>query len=43
MYFVVHKTTSELKCVIFTTLFFLVQKTSTVGTVGMGICSVLFL
>jgi hypothetical protein len=41
--FVVHKTTSELKRTILTTLFLLVQKTPIVGVVGRGICSMLFL
>jgi hypothetical protein len=41
--FVVHKTISELEYVILTTLFLHVQKISTIGTPGKGICSVLFL
>jgi hypothetical protein len=41
--FVVHKTISELERMILTTLFLPVQKTLTVGALGRGICSMLFL
>jgi hypothetical protein len=40
---VVHKTISELECVILTTLFLPVQKIVAVGMPGRWICSVLFL
>jgi hypothetical protein len=43
MCFVVHKTTSELKRAILTTLFLPMQKTPTVGMLGREIYSVLFL
>jgi hypothetical protein len=43
MCFVVHKTTSKLERATLTTLFLSVQKTPTVGMLGGGICSVLFL
>jgi hypothetical protein len=39
--FVVHKTISKLECVILTILFLPVQKTTIVGALGRGICSVL--
>jgi hypothetical protein len=41
--FIVRKTILKLEHVILTTLFLLVQKTPTVGVLGRGICSVLFL
>jgi hypothetical protein len=41
--FIVYKITSELECVILTTLYLIGSKTPTVGAPGMGICSVLFL
>jgi hypothetical protein len=41
MYFVVHKTISELEYVILTTMFLLVQKTPIVDMPGRAICSVL--
>jgi hypothetical protein len=43
MCYIVHKTTLELGCMILTTLFLPVQETSTVGVLGQGICSMLFL
>jgi hypothetical protein len=43
MHFIVYKTTSELECVILTTLYLTGSKTPIVGALGMGICSVLFL
>jgi hypothetical protein len=43
VFFVVRKTILELERAILTTMFLLVQKASTVGTSGRGICSVLFL
>jgi hypothetical protein len=43
MCFIVYQTTSELECVILTTMFLPVHKTSTVGAPIRGICSMLFL
>jgi hypothetical protein len=43
MCFIVRKTTSELEHAILTTLFFLMQKTPTIGASVREICIVLFL